>query len=130
MERSGYPNQRILFGEELLFRLKYKALGANNTYIDDINLMVDDQISVGEISPPDFVTVFPNPPSQKLNVRFKSPNYEMTSINLLDPVGCLVENLMTNKLKKNELTFAIDSLEKGLYLVHIKKDIKHLFTMF
>lgn len=69
------------------------------------------------------LSVFPNPVEDRLNISFTLAQAERVTINLLSTDGRAVRSLQSAKSMtagKQELTFAVDGLAAGAYLLELK----------
>jgi hypothetical protein len=110
----------IVVGQpDVRFRFTFFHDGANNIYIDDINIngtLGTDQININ----PDEVSIFPNPASDKSSIGLTLIKHSDVTIKVNDVFGNLVYQLNKKDLSQGEYLFDIPlTWAKGIYFVRL-----------
>ena len=98
----------------------YWGMCLNCAYLTTDTICITN-LSLDEFSKTD-IQVYPNPFSESLTIRF-SEIQENTRIELLDPTGKLVEDVIMNGA---EFILSRDGLRTGAYLIRITNGVTHL----
>ncbi len=108
------------------FRVKFEfeSNGGNDLWLDDINILnynvgVDDG---GSASSPGQLAVWPNPATDRIEIRFALDRMTDVQVDLLDPLGRTVRTLATGKhtVGTHRLTADLTGLTAGVYLARLR----------
>jgi len=111
------------------FKTDYYVNGANNMYLDQINLSGDVVASVSEWEKELALQLYPNPSSSSSKLSFRAPGSAGVAISVYDLTGKKVEEraLKTQTDKAYEVTInQDDALNPGMYFVVMTYDEKQL----
>ncbi len=104
------------------FKTDYYVDGANNFYLDEINLTGDVVSSVSESEILNGMTIYPNPSNGSLILEFLSPENAETKLELFDATGRLHEQtaltVSGGTIAKHTIN-ASQTLSPGIYLAVI-----------
>ena len=105
--------------------------GTAGDYIYTTTLVVaQNTVGINESAASNFnLSVFPNPTSDYLNVKFTLNEASSVSMNLIDITGNKVANLISDNGIKGEINriFDISTYSKGVYIVELKINDKTSF---
>ncbi|WP_258099993.1 BspA family leucine-rich repeat surface protein [Marinoscillum pacificum] len=87
-----------------------------------------EQLSSGEMK--DEFEVFPNPTSDWLNIDFSKSNLKDVTIQLMDLVGNVLDQIQIDVMKSKDFKIPVDDLTEGVYLLKVnsKKDTNYRAT--
>ncbi len=116
------------YDENFRFKFQFESDGGNNFYLDDINIYEgspsDDIVALEDVlnSPVDF-TVYPNPASEEVNLKFSNNKGGPVEIYISDMTGKRISahEIMATK-GKNLVILDTDDIAPGIYLVSLKKN--------
>ncbi len=118
---NNQPSVKFRF----LFKTDYYVNGANNIYLDEINLIGDVISSVSEPDALKGLTIYPNPSNSALTVEFYSTTNSEARIELFDITGTQLKSelftvaggtMNTHQINRN------NTLPAGIYLAVISID--------
>lgn len=88
-----------------------------------LDLQVSQNVSVDENEIISDLTVFPNPATDNVNIRFNSVNAENTSIEVVNNLGQVVYTEYVGNISGEQThQLNVSGLENGIYIVNIKSD--------
>jgi OmpA-OmpF porin, OOP family len=103
-------------------------------FIDDVCVTTDSLFNENwtgireyNISNDEIVTIYPNPCSTKLTVKYNILPDEPVTISILDITGKVI---LQAKTEENEFIFNVEKLAKGLYLVKVETESGVALTKF
>lgn len=111
------------------FKTDYYVNGANNVYLDQINLSGDVVASVSESEKELSLQMYPNPSSASSKLSFKSPGAMDVAISVYDLTGKKIDerSLKTQADKTYDVTINADEdLTPGMYFVVMTYDNRQL----
>ena len=75
-------------------------------------------------NPVDFIKIYPNPVSDKLNIKIEGNEYQNYTLQLLDINGKLMKNVIINRLKEDLISIETKDFVSGIYILNIFTDNK------
>jgi PKD repeat protein len=118
---NNQPSVKFRF----LFKTDYYVNGANNIYLDEINLTGDVISSISEPDALKGLTIYPNPSNSALTVEFYSDNSNEARIELFDITGALLKSVLfpvaAGTINKHQIN-RNNTLPAGIYLAVISMD--------
>lgn len=105
------------------FKFQYTSGGANNFYIDDINLYAGPPGTSGldESSIFEGISLFPNPADQELQLNFTSPEgSNLVNVSIVDVFGKTIQShgIQANQ-GENAVILSTNELAAGTYLIKL-----------
>lgn len=106
---------------EVMVRFSGISDFGNNLYVDDINMVNSDNVSLEEVELLSSVNVYPNPAVASTNVEFDLLNTSEVTVNLTDLTGKLISQPFASEMTEGNHKVAIDlsNVVAGVYLVEI-----------
>jgi trimeric autotransporter adhesin len=81
---------------------------------------VIDNVGIGEVNAIRQLSVYPNPASQQVLVRFESTTQQPMKIRVVNVLGqTVIENDMQTKVGSNEKLLVIEQLRQGVYFIEL-----------
>lgn len=110
------------------FRVKFQfeSDGGNNFFLDDINIYSGppSELSVSnEMAKLTGLTIFPNPASNEVNVKYNVSSNESTEIEIVDVLGKTISfNNIQSQTGENLVMISTGHLGAGVYMVRLKSN--------
>ena len=93
--------------------------GITGTYQLNINIS-RETLSLGDISYNDEIIVYPNPASEKINIKVKNDQLSYNNISIINSLGQVVKTQKANS--ETDVNIDVKDLPSGLYLLNINSD--------
>jgi len=103
------------------FKIEFESDGGNNIFIDDINLYPASSIGIMENSNLDGFSLYPNPVSNQMEVKFSLNSDTECSVNILNSLGEVVDIVYNGQLLsgQNVLGYNATNLSQGVYYLQL-----------
>lgn len=101
------------------------SMQGTNILFDSFDLTVDGNSSVGInelLNREEAISFYPNPASDKLNIRFNNNMEGVAAVNIFDMNGKLVSSENLSNVFNSTYSFNTNTLENGLYNVQIQNN--------
>ena len=93
--------------------------GITGTYQLNINVS-RETLSLGDISYNNEIIVYPNPASEKINIKLKNDQLSYNNISIINSLGQVVKTQKSNS--ETDVNIDVKDLPSGLYLLNINSD--------
>ena len=93
--------------------------GITGTYQLNINIS-RETLSLGDISYNNEIIVYPNPASEKINIKLKNDQLSYNNISIINSLGQVVKTQKSNS--ETDVNIDVKDLPSGLYLLNINSD--------
>ena len=93
--------------------------GITGTYQLNINIS-RETLSLGDISYNDEIIIYPNPASEKINIKLKNDQLSYNNISIINSLGQVVKTQKSNS--EIDVNIDVKDLPSGLYLLNINSD--------
>ena len=93
--------------------------GITGTYQLNINVS-EETLSLGDISYNNEIIVYPNPASEKINIKLKNDQLSYNNISIINSLGQVVKTQKSNS--ETDVNIDVKDLPSGLYLLNINSD--------
>jgi len=105
------------------FRYKFQFDGdnGNNIYIDNINIFPESWLGTEQLDIDSKLSVYPNPVSTELNIKFMSSESQNLTIDLYNTLGQKINTIFTNSITAGPFNFVYPTanLSNGIYILKI-----------